>query len=148
MALIHEPKILILDEPTSGLDPVLQNIFYELLKEQKNKGTTILYSTHILNEVSKICDRIVFVKDGVIIKESSIEEINKNNITYLTIESEDINKVKEILDLKIIEEDNNRIKFLNNLENNKLIKNLSKLNIDKILIEEVSIEDLFMEYYK
>ena len=49
LALMHEPKILILDEPTSGLDPIVQNIFYELLLEEKKKGTTILYSTHILH---------------------------------------------------------------------------------------------------
>ena len=52
LALMHNPKILILDEPTSGLDPIMQNIFFEILLEEKKKGTTILYSTHILNEVS------------------------------------------------------------------------------------------------
>ena len=51
LALMHEPKILILDEPTSGLDPIMQNVFYEILLEEKKKGTTILYSTHILTEV-------------------------------------------------------------------------------------------------
>ncbi|MBP3799451.1 MAG: ABC transporter ATP-binding protein, partial [Bacilli bacterium] len=55
LALMHEPEILILDEATSGLDPIMQNIFYELILEEKKKGTTILYSSHILSEVSKIC---------------------------------------------------------------------------------------------
>lgn len=50
LAFMHEPKILILDEPTSGLDPIMQDVFYNLLKEEKNKGNTIFYSTHILNE--------------------------------------------------------------------------------------------------
>ena len=63
-AILKNSKILILDEPTSGLDPIMQNIFYELLLEEKKKGTTILYSTHILSEVSKICDRIGIIKDG------------------------------------------------------------------------------------
>ena len=79
LALMHEPKILILDEPTSGLDPIMQNIFYELLLEEKKKGTTILYSTHILSEVSKICDRIGIIKEGKIIKEDTVEKIEKNN---------------------------------------------------------------------
>ena len=68
LALMHEPKILILDEPTSGLDPIMQNVFYDLLKEEKKKGTTIIYSTHILSEVSKICDRVGIIKDGELIK--------------------------------------------------------------------------------
>jgi len=148
LALMHEPKILILDEPTSGLDPIMQNVFYELLQEEKKKGTTILYSTHILSEVSKICDRIGFIKDGKIIKEDTVENIEKNSMTYLTIESEDIRKIKEELDLKIISEHNNVIKFINNLIPNELMHKISKYKINKLLIEEVTIEDLFMEYYK
>ena len=66
--------ILILDEPTSGLDPIMQNIFYDLLKEEKEKGNTIFYSTHILNEVSKICDRVGIIRNGELIKVVKIEE--------------------------------------------------------------------------
>ena len=148
LALMHEPKILILDEPTSGLDPIMQNIFYGLLLEEKKKGTTILYSTHILSEVSKICDRIGFIKEGKIIKEDTVENIEKNNITYLTIESCDIYEIKKELNLKVIYEDNKLVKFINYIPANELIEKLSKYNINKILIEEVSIEDLFIEYYK
>ena len=148
LALMHEPKILILDEPTSGLDPIMQNVFYELLLEEKKKGTTILYSTHILSEVSKICDRICFIKDGKIIKEDTVKNIEKESMTYLIIESNDIDKIKKDLNLKIISEHNNLVKFMNNLEPNELINKISKYKIDKLLIEEVSIEELFIEYYK
>lgn len=148
LALMHQPKILILDEPTSGLDPIMQNIFYELLLEEKKKGTTILYSTHILSEVSKICDTIGIIKDGIIIKEMPIEDIISNNMTYLTIDSEDINKIKKDLDLKIIMENHNTVKFINNLSPNEIINKISKYNINKLLIEELPIEELFIEYYK
>lgn len=148
LALMHEPKILILDEPTSGLDPIMQNIFYNLLLEEKKKGTTIIYSTHILSEVSKICDRIGIIKDGKIIKEDTVENITKNSVTYLTIDSEEIKKIKNEIDLKIIYEQNNIIKFMNNLSPNELMEKISKYKINKLLIEEVSIEDLFMEYYE
>ena len=148
LALMHSPKILILDEPTSGLDPIMQNIFYKLLLEEKKKGTTILYSTHILSEVSKICDRIGLIKEGKIIKEDNVENIVKNNITYLTIESEDIEKIKKDLDLNIISSHDNIVKFVNNLNPNVLLKKINKYKIKKLLIEEVSIEDLFIEYYK
>ena len=98
LALVHEPKILILDEPTSGLDPIMQNVFYDLLKEEKKKGTTIFYSTHILSEVSKICDRVGIIKDGKLIKIENMEEISKKNLTFVTITSE---QVKDIVkDLK------------------------------------------------
>ena len=148
LALMHEPKLLILDEPTSGLDPIMQNVFYELLLEEKKKGTTILYSTHILSEVSKICDRIGIIKDGKIIKEDTVENIEKNSMTYLTIESDEIEKIKKELNLKIISEHNNVVKFINNLSPNAILNKISKYKINKLLIEEVTIEDLFMEYYK
>ena len=148
LALMHEPKFLILDEPTSGLDPIMQNVFYELLLEEKKKGTTILYSTHILSEVSKICDRIGIIKDGKIIKEDTVENIEKNSMTYLTIESDEIEKIKKELNLKIISEHNNVVKFINNLSPNAILNKISKYKINKLLIEEVTIEDLFMEYYK
>ena len=80
---MHEPKLLILDEPTSGLDPIMQNIFYDLLKEEKAKGNTIFYSTHILNEVPKICDRVGVIKEGKLIKIEKIENlIDKKFNTY------------------------------------------------------------------
>ena len=148
LALIHNPKILILDEATNGLDPIIQNIFFELLLEEKKKGTTILYSTHILSEVSKICDRIGFIKEGIIIEEVLKKDINNKNITYLTIESSDIEEIESTLNLKVIEKNNNTIKFLNNLLPNELMKKISKYKMEKLLIEEVSIEDLFIEYYK
>lgn len=148
LALIHNPKILILDEATNGLDPIMQNIFFDLLLEEKKKGTTILYSTHILSEVSKVCDRIGFIKEGIIIEEVLKGDINNKNITYLTIESDDIDEIEANLNLKVIEKNNNTIKFINNLLPNQLMKKISKYKIEKLLIEEVSMEDLFIEYYK
>lgn len=148
LALMHEPEFLILDEPTSGLDPIMQNTFHDILKEEKKKGTTILYSSHILSEVSNLCDKVGFIKDGIIIKEDLIENIKKNNYTYLTITSKDINKIKSDLKLEVKEENNNTVKFINNMNSNTLINKLSKYDIKNILIEEISLEDLFINYYK
>ena len=148
LALMHSPKILILDEPTSGLDPLMQNIFHNILIEEKEKGTTILYSSHVLSEVSNLCDKIGFIKDGKIIKEDLIENIKKNNYTYLTINSNEIEKIKKELNLEIKEEKEHEIKFINDMETNTLIKKLSKYDIDNILIEEITLEDLFEKYYR
>lgn len=148
LALMHSPKILILDEPTSGLDPLMQNIFHNILIEEKKKGTTILYSSHVLSEVSNLCDKIGFIKDGKIIKEDLIENIKKNNYTYLTINSNEIEKIKKELNLEIKEEKEHEIKFINDMESNTLIKKLSKYDIDNILIEEITLEDLFEKYYR
>ena len=148
LAFMHEPKILILDEPTSGLDPIMQNVFYDLLKEEKAKGNTIFYSTHILNEVSKICDRVGIIRNGRLIKVEKIEELSKKNLTFVTITSKQSKKIIKDLKINTISEDENTIKFGNNLPHNELIKKLSKYNIDRILIEEATLEDMFLHYYK
>jgi ABC-2 type transport system ATP-binding protein len=148
LALMHSPKLLILDEPTSGLDPLMQKVFHDILKEEKESGTTILYSSHVLSEVSNLCDRIGFIKDGVIIKEDKLENIKNNNYTYLRIQSKDIDEIKKELKLKIKEENSIETIFYNDLDTNTLLKKLSKYNIDKLLIEEVTLEDLFSKYYR
>lgn len=148
LAFMHNPKILILDEPTSGLDPIMQQIFYELLKEEQQKGTTILYSTHILSEISKICTRVGIIKDGKLLKIETIESLQNKNLTIVTLTSEEIDKIIKELKVDIKLKENNTIKFKNNLEVDKLIKILGKYNIDKLLIEEATLEDIFLHYYK
>ena len=149
LALIHNPKILILDEPTSGLDPIMQQEFFEILKEEKVKGTTILYSTHILNEVSKICDRIGIIKEGTLIKVEKIEDI-KNSVSkkVIKITSNEIDEIINELNIEIIARENNSIKFKNNLEIDEMLKKLSKFKILDLLIEEESMEEVLLNYYK
>ena len=148
LAFMHNPKILILDEPTSGLDPIMQQTFYELLKEEQQKGTTILYSTHILSEISKICTRVGIIKDGKLLKIETIEELQNKNLTIVTLTSKDIDKITKELKVEVELKENYTIKFKNNIEIDKLIKILGKYNIDKLLIEEATLEDIFLHYYK
>lgn len=63
-AFMHHPEVVILDEPTSGLDPLMQNEFVELILEEKKKGTTILMSSHMFEEVEKTCDRTAIIRSG------------------------------------------------------------------------------------
>ena len=148
LAFMHNPKILILDEPTSGLDPIMQHNFYELLKEEKQKGTTILYSTHILSEISKVCTRVGIIKDGKLLKIETIEELQNKNLTIVTLTSSELESIVKELKIEVESKENNTIKFKNNIEIDKLIKILGKYNIDKLLIEEATLEDIFLHYYK
>lgn len=147
LAFLHEPKILILDEPTSGLDPIMQQEFYKLLLEEKKKNTTIIYSTHILSEVSKICDRVGIIREGKLIKVEKIEELCNKNMGYITIMSNDIDKIIKDFAIKPDIIDKKTIKFPNNFEYNDLIKKLSKYNISKLLIEDMNLEDVLLHYY-
>lgn len=65
-ALVHSPKILILDEPEAGLDPVLRKHIAELIQKIRNEGTTIILSSHFMNEIEPLCDRVAMLKQGVL----------------------------------------------------------------------------------
>lgn len=77
-AFMHDPSILILDEPTSGLDPIMQQIFTEHIKEEKEKGKTILISSHIFSEIDATCDRISIIKEGRIISDFVADDLRNN----------------------------------------------------------------------
>lgn len=148
LAFMHEPKLLILDEPTSGLDPIIQQEFYNLLKEEKEKGTTIFYSTHILSEISKICDRVGIIKDGRLLKVEPVKKIIDKSLSYVTITSNYCDQIIKDLKLQTISHIENTIVFKNILDSNSLLKSLVKYDIEKIYIEPASLEDIFLHYYK
>lgn len=148
LAMMHEPKLLILDEATNGLDPLVKETFYELLLEEKKKGTTIFFSSHNLNEIKRICNRVGIIKDGNLIAVNTIDELSNKDFSIITIVSENIDKIKNELNQELIIDEANKIKFIYQDNINNLIKLLNNYNINKILIEDPSIEEIFMHYYR
>lgn len=148
--LLHEPKLIILDEPTSGLDPLMQQKFFNLLKEENKKGTTILFSSHILSEVQKLCNRVAIIKEGKIINVEKISTLQENNYKKIKIEVQsdidkdffNINGVNN-LDIK-----DNVITFLFKGNINLITRKLHEINILNIWIEEPDLEEIFMHYYE
>lgn len=148
LALAHDPEIIILDEPTSGLDPIMQQTFYSIVQEEKAKGKTIIYSTHILGEVSKICDKVGIIKDGILVRTDNVENLTKNSFLIVSVTSPEKDKIAEELSAEIISAEEEVIKFKTEMPAEQLIRSLAKHRLDKILIEEPTIEELFMHYYK
>ncbi len=147
IALMNSPKILILDEPTNGLDPLKQKVFFEILMEEKKKGTTIFFSSHNLEEVQKVSDRIGIIKNGKIISIQDKLSFEDKSVITLQVENLEFEKIKKIAE-KLIEYDENSIKFIYAGDINKLLKLLAKMNIVKINIEKLSIDDIFIEFYE
>jgi len=83
LAFMHDPEILLLDEPTSGLDPLMQEKFCDLVLREKERGKTILLSSHIFNEVEKTCDRVMIIKEGRIITEVDMKNIDKEKPEFV-----------------------------------------------------------------
>lgn len=148
--LLHEPKLIILDEPTSGLDPLMQQKFFELLKEENKKGTTILFSSHILSEVQKMCHRVAIIKEGKIIKVEKISTLKEDNHKKFVLEiKSDVDKnYFNLKGVSNIEVKNNIISFLYRGNINLIMKKISDINLSNLWIEEPSLEEIFMHYYE
>ncbi len=148
--LLHEPKLIILDEPTGGLDPLIQQKFFNLLKEENKKGATILFSSHILGEVQKMCDRVAIIKEGKIVKVEKISSLIENNTKRFKLETatkpdEKFFKMAGVNDLTINE---NFVNFLYHGHIDPIIKKIAGLDLKNMWVEEPDLEEIFLHYYQ
>lgn len=150
--LLHNPKLIILDEPTGGLDPLMQKKFFELIKEENEKGATIFFSSHILSEVQKLCDRVGIIKNGKMIKVETMNEIRENSYKKVSLECRDSSdaKLKEMFTMEGINNLEIRsgiVNFLFKGNINQVVQMLSKCNLVNLDFAEPDLEEIFMHYY-
>ncbi len=145
--LIHSPDLIILDEPTSGLDPLIQQTFFQIIKEEQQRGATILFSSHILSEVQKLCDRVAIIKEGKILKIQEMDDINNDSYKTITIQIEEGNNKFNLDGSTNISENGGTISFIYKGNYNILLTELSKYKIKNIEITEPSLDEIFMHYY-
>lgn len=74
-ALLHEPKLIIMDEPTVGIDPQSRNLIFEIIKDLKREGATVIYSTHYMEEVEALCDDVAIIDHGAIVSQGGLKEL-------------------------------------------------------------------------
>ncbi len=150
LALMHRPKVIIMDEPTSGLDPILQNEIYDILREMKEKGTTVFFSSHIISEVEKIADRVGIIKEGRLVQIESIEGLSQKKIRNIEIKFEQKYSLSEfkIPGVKKIKKNNHNELSLSYVGDiNVFLKKLTSYKIIDIKISHASLEDVFVEFY-
>ena len=152
-AFMHDPDVLILDEPTSGLDPLMQQIFIDLIREEKQKGKTILMSSHLFDEVEDTCDRIAIIKDGKIVtvldpriirrnenKRYKIEFTTQTDFELFLLEPFEI--LQQRIDQKQV------VVGIQDARINELITALHLRPIKFMREIKVTLEDYFMHFYK
>jgi ABC-type multidrug transport system ATPase subunit len=75
MAMLHEPKLLVLDEPTNGLDVESTHLFYDLISEKARQGTTVLFSTHLMDHIARLCSHAVIINEGTLVAKGSLDKL-------------------------------------------------------------------------
>ena len=87
LAMLHQPKLLVLDEPTNGLDVESTRLFYDLISETAAQGTTVLFSTHLMDHVTRLCSHAVIINEGAVVANGSLDELRS---TFREASLEDI----------------------------------------------------------
>ncbi len=147
-SVLHEPELLILDEPTSGLDPLMQNRFFELLEEENKKGTSIFFSSHILAEIQRMCNRAAIIRQGEI---SAVEDIRSllekqmKKVRFIFKEASEISFIDGVQSPVWV---NNKLTFDYVGPVKTLIEWMNELNLHDVTLEEPDLETIFMNYYQ
>lgn len=149
-AFMGNPQAVILDEPTSGLDPLMQNRFVELILEEKKKGTTILMSSHIFEEVEKTCDRTAIIRSGKIVAIEDMKSLSEKRKKIYTVTFQNAAVAEQFekeSGLEIQKKMENQVQLV--VKNNvpMTLQTIAKYKPLDLDIKTQSLEELFMRFY-
>lgn len=148
-ALQHNPKLVILDEPTNGLDPLVKHAFLELLKEMREKGSTIFFSSHNLPEVEQIADRTAIIRRGKLVVEAPIADLKHRHHKNITVSFKDKNELERFVKEAAFSYsmEGLTVKFMAAGELEPVLRALCGKQISDLNITNPALEDIFLKYY-
>lgn len=149
-ALMHKPDVLILDEPTSGLDPLMQEVFYDTIREASARGTAVFVSSHNLAEAQRMCDRVGIIKNGKLIREQSIKTDTSLGAPVFRITMTTPAEAKRLhtdKTIKVLSRDGAVVIVQPLGPVPAALGVLSHFDIQSFATEQLTLEDEFMEYY-
>jgi ABC-2 type transport system ATP-binding protein len=147
--LLHSPRLLFLDEPTAGLDPLMQRKFFDLIRKENANGVTVFFSSHILGEVQRLCNRIGIIREGKIVEISDIRTLQKNNYKKVHVTAEGLKPADfKLVGVTNLQTDNGTLHFFFKGDINLVLKKLSGMKLVDVSIEEPTLEEIFMHYYE
>lgn len=147
--LLHEPKLLFLDEPTAGLDPLMQRNFFELVRQENQRGVTVFFSSHILGEVQRLCSRVGIIKEGHVVEIADIRTLQQNNYKKIRIEAAGLaGDPFDLPGVTNLERNNGTIRFFYKGDINAVLHKIGEMAVSDVTIEEPTLEEIFMHYYE
>lgn len=149
-AFSSDADLYILDEPTSGLDPLMEKVFQECVLEVKNAGKAVFLSSHILQEVERLCDKVSIIRDGRIIETGTMTELRHLTRTSITVETaHPATELEEKTGVHHVRRENNSLTFsVDTKEINSVMAFLTDFGIIKLESSPPTLEELFMSHYE
>ena len=146
-SVLHDPEVLILDEPTGGLDPLMQNRFFELLERQNKKGVTIFFSSHVLSEIQRMCDRAAIIRDGKIMAVEDISTLLSKQMKMVRLVTTTVNNIILPVGALNHHQSGQKLTFDYVGPTQDLVTWLSSQSIIDVTLSEPDLERIFMNYY-
>jgi ABC-2 type transport system ATP-binding protein len=149
-AFMHRPDVLILDEPTSGLDPLMQEAFYDTVREASTRGAAVLMSSHNLAETQRVCHRIGIIKHGKLIHEQATGDDSPiGKVTFRIVPSKGTNAalLKKAPHLTFVSQDGSTVIMQADGTVAQALASLSKFDITEFATQQLSLEDEFLDFY-
>lgn len=151
-ALMHRPELLLLDEPTFGLDPLVQQEVLRLVKDARQQGATVFFSSHILSEVEEIADRVAIIRKGVVVEVAETDALINRSLHRARVRFKqpvDANALANLPGIQVLaQEDSEVITLQIEGEMDKLIKTLATFHVIDFDTEHPSLEEIFLAYYE
>jgi ABC-2 type transport system ATP-binding protein len=150
-ALFHAPELLILDEPTGGLDPLMQEQFHQLVAEERDRGATVFLSSHDLEEVERLCDRVAIIRDGRLVATEHVAELTARRFRHASVEFAapvDPAELRALPGVRDVEADGRRVRFA--VEAGALdgvVKAIARHEIVDLELAHPSLEEIFLTFY-
>jgi ABC-2 type transport system ATP-binding protein len=147
--LLHRPKLLFLDEPTAGLDPLMQRKTFQLIREENQRGVTVFFSSHILGEVQRMCNRVAIIREGRIVEIADIRTLQQNNYKKVRVEAGDVDAAYfDMPGVTNLERHDSTVRFFFKGDVNAVMHKISEIAVSDVTIEEPTLEEIFMHYYE
>ena len=147
--LLHQPKLIVLDEPTAGLDPLMQHKFFNLIREENKRGATVFFSSHILGEVQRLCNRVAIIKEGSVIDLQDIKTLQKDNYKKIRVTADGLEEKSFQVDgVTELHKSNGTVSFFYKGDINVIAKLISSGKISDLTVEDLTLEEIFMHYYE
>ena len=148
-AMQHAPELLIMDEPTDGLDPLMQQVFFELVREFTARGGTVFMSSHILPEVEELCERVAIIRDGRVVTTGSVADLRDGRRRSMTVVFR--GQPPENLGapgVEVVVKDGANWQLSVSGDINPLLRELAGHDIEDMVFERPRLEELFMDFYR
>ncbi|GAA4065209.1 MULTISPECIES: ABC transporter ATP-binding protein [Actinomadura] len=149
-ALASDVDLLILDEPTSGLDPLMEEVFQECVREERDRGRTVLLSSHILSEVEALCDRVTIIRKGRAVETGTLAELR--HLTRTSIDAElsappnGLSNLSGVHDLRV---DGHRVRCeVDTASLDEVLRQLTSIGVRSLTSQPPTLEELFLRHYQ